>query len=69
MLIGTADRSHWDNAPAASPENGRTLDLGKARWLQLTYEPTGNCAGLFPPGLHPTNPVAVTFQVWGVAGG
>ena len=69
MLTGTAKRSRWDRAPAASPRSGRTLNLGKARWLQLTYEPTGNCAALLPPGLHPTNPVAVTIQVWDVAEG
>jgi hypothetical protein len=69
MLTGTAERSSWDNAVIASPRNGRALDLGKARWLQLTYEPTGNCEALFPKGLHPTNPVAITIQVLDVAQG
>ena len=69
MLTGTGDRSRWDGAVVASPREGRALDLGKVRWLQLTYEPTGNCAALIPPGLHPTNPVAVTLQLWDVAAG
>ena len=69
MRTGTAERSRWDSAPIASPRSGRVLELGEVRWLQLTYEPTGDCGYLFPRGLHPTNPVAITIQVWDVARG
>jgi hypothetical protein len=69
MLMGIADKSRWDDVTIANPRGGRTLDLGHARWLQLTYEAAGDCRALFPPGLHPTSPVALTIQIWDVPGG
>ena len=69
MLVGTSDLSRWESATPASPDQAKALDLGVVRWMQLTYEPTGNCVHLFPFGLHPTTPVLVTMQFWNVREG
>ena len=69
MLVGTSDNSRWTNAPAASPDKTALLNLGNAKWMQLTFEPTGNCVHLFPVGLHPTTPVLTTMQFWDVMEG
>jgi hypothetical protein len=69
MLVGSSDNSRWSGVGTASPGTSRPLDLGHARWMQLTYEPTGNCVHLFPVGLHPTTPVLVTMQFWDVKEG
>lgn len=69
MLVGSANLERWADAPHATPERAKSLNLGAMRWLQTTYEPTGRCVDLFPKGLHPTTPVLVTIQVWDVPGG
>jgi hypothetical protein len=69
MLVGTSDLGRWENATAATPDAAKPLELGAVRWMQMTYEPTGNCVHLFPFGLHPTTPVLATMQFWDVAGG
>jgi len=69
MKYGTGDTGRWQNAGTAQPGQARSLDLGEARWLQFTYEASGECAPLFPPGLHPTTPVLTTIQLWDVHDG
>ena len=69
MLVGSSDINRWSGVSAATPANAKPLNFGHAQWLQLTYEPTGNCVHLFPVGLHPTTPVLVTMQFWDVTEG
>jgi hypothetical protein len=69
MLVGSAENSRWDDVGPANPMAGTDLDLGQARWLQVTFEATGKTPELFPPGLHPTIPVLTTMQFWDVTEG
>lgn len=69
MLVGEGHIHRWANVARATPAAAKPLDLGKARWLQLTYETIGNCSDLFPRGLHPTTPVLATIQFWDVGEG
>jgi hypothetical protein len=70
MLCGAAEVSTMSKRGVAVDfDPSFSINLGKAEWLQFTYELPGNREELFPPGLHPTTPVVVTLQFWRATGG
>jgi hypothetical protein len=70
MLCGSAPIGALsERAVSTDFDPSFSLDLGRAQWLQFSYELPGTREELFPAGLHPTTPVIVTLQLWRVTGG
>lgn len=70
MLRGTASASELGRmAPVVTINSGKTIALGNVKWVQFTYEVSGDKQALLPPELVPTAPLIVTLQIWRASGG
>jgi len=70
MLRGTASPAELGRtAPGVTIEPGKTIALGNVKWVQFTYEVSGDKQALLPPNLAPTTPSIVTLQIWRASGG
>lgn len=70
MLMGAAQmETLLERAPSVSLDPNRTLNLGRVKWLQFTYEIPGDRQALLPRILRPTSPPILTLQLWQGEGG
>lgn len=70
MLTGTAPmETLLDRAPSVVLDLDLTLNLGRVKWMQFTYEIPGDRQALLPARLKPTYPAILTLQLWQGEGG